>query len=243
MKPTKKIDETYGDGKMEPNTPRAQYDRNQAINNVKNDLHDIIKKLEAMPKTNHHEEIPDLIQSIKDILSTDGGEAGLEAWAISFKEEISKGTMKNTKKNIASIRSNQAKFIEEKLAKLTGKQVIYLEKKEEIEIEVPAEKEAPSTSTPILGNIIPDSSIKVMDSYLATVLGDIAEQVAELQTVRKSLTKKATAGSEDYYAKVEKCQFNLKQVARLAQFASNTIIANKFDKELLGKILDNKSDL
>jgi LysM repeat protein len=175
----------------------------------------------------------------------------IDQWYHAIQENKMKEIKKESimKNNIAAIRKSQIKNIEEKLQKLTGGKIIYSEKKEEIKKEKTSEatetietKEAPSTSAPILGNIIPDSSIKAMDTYLSEILTDIQEEVAELQAIKKDLTKKATAGSEDYYTKIEKLQFNVKQIARLAQYASNTIKANKFDKELLDKILNNKID-
>jgi hypothetical protein len=117
----------------------------------------------------------------------------------------------------------------EKIEKETGRKPI-LKSKEE--------KEVTTANKLTLGNVMPESSIMLMNEYLQEMFLDLEEQISELKNIK--ITKNAQASTEDYYKKIEKAQFDLKQIARICQYASNTIRANKFDKTLLDMILNNK---
>ena len=129
------------------------------------------------------------------------------------------------------------KKLTEKIEKETGKKVVF-EAKEETAAPSKKEEKAAATNKPTLGNIMPESSIMLMNEYLQETFADLEAQVSELKGMK--ISKDAQASTEDYYKKIEKAQFDLKQIARVCQYASNTVVANKFDKALLDAILNNK---
>jgi hypothetical protein len=192
------------------------------------------QEIEDSEIENYNKAIERIEGEISDRVEHEGPDSDdlYDMWKDRKFDESKKNKMKNNK---------EIKALKEKIEIITGKKVIFLEKKEEEKVDAPKERII-DTNSPTLGNIVPDSSIKAMESYLDTVLADIAAEVESLTAIKKDITKGATAGGEDYYAKIEKLCFNIKQVARVAQYCNNTIVANKFDKELLDKILNNKQD-
>jgi len=133
------------------------------------------------------------------------------------------------------------------LEKVAGQKVTLVEAKEEKE--TPKEKKvekaiekaanvAPANIEKTAAGIIPPSAIQTIQVFMDETLADIAEGVAELQGYR--IDANTVVSGEDFYEKAEELQDSIKQIARMNTFVKNTIIAKKFDANLLDMIVSYK---
>jgi hypothetical protein len=140
------------------------------------------------------------------------------------------------------------------LEKVSGRKVTFIEKeedkKDDKKKESPKEKKAekatvvaadaaPASVDKTVAGIIPPASIVAIQSFMDETLIDINEGVAELQAMK--IDANTIASGDDYYQKAEELQDSIKQIARMATFVKNTIIAKKFDATLLDKITSYKN--
>lgn len=124
------------------------------------------------------------------------------------------------------------------------------EDKKDDKVEAPAAKAEDGAATavaatqnadePILGNIIPTSVIKQMDAYVSETLAEIDKATTQLRAIKRQISSGSIATNEDFSTQTDRIAFLVKQLSRIALFASNTIKAGKFDKTLLDKIFDQK---
>lgn len=129
------------------------------------------------------------------------------------------------------------------LEKVAGKKVTLIEKKEkeEVKAEKATEKAAvaaPANIEKTAAGIIPPSAIQTIQVFMDETLTDIAEGVAELQGYK--IDANTVVSGEDFYEKAEELQDSIKQIARMNTFVKNSIIAKKFDANLLDMIVSYK---
>jgi hypothetical protein len=98
---------------------------------------------------------------------------------------------------------------------------------------------APASVEKTVAGIIPPVAIAQIQSFMDETLADINEGLMELQTMK--IDANTIASGDDYYEKAEELQDEIKQIARMATFVKNTIIAKKFDATLLDKIISYKN--
>lgn len=151
-------------------------------------------------------------------------------------------TITENNKTTKEIMKKQAiiKTLTEAIEKRTGKKVIFEAKKEE-EVKETKQVESKDPLEPTLGNIIPPSVIKEIDTFVTNTLAEIDKSTSELRAIKRNITSAATATDEDFKTKTERISFLLKQLSRIQTYCSNTIKAGKFDKTLLYKILELKA--
>lgn len=154
--------------------------------------------------------------------------------------------------------SKEFSVMKEALERLTNKKVIFKTNNKMKNLKEAKDNEAPivakaapekvtNTDTATLGNIIPGSSIMAIETYLDSVMVDIEKEVEAIRSSVEGIKAEINASSGmsdvDYYerANVDKLTFLIKQVARLGQYSRNSIAANKFDKQLLDMIFDQKA--
>lgn len=160
-------------------------------------------------------------KAIKDLKEKHGVNAPLEIAKVILKE-AEEEEEKEEEKDSEAKADDKETASEEKAEKETSKKEV-------------------DASAPILGNIIPSSSIKEIEAYVEKTLGEIEASVKELRALKKSIGSSAEATGENWKQKTERLKFNIAQVGRIGQYCNNTILANKFDKALLAKIINLQS--
>lgn len=88
-----------------------------------------------------------------------------------------------------------------------------------------------------VGEIIPADSARVMEDYVSATLKELKSKIAELETIKFDVNPAAKASAEDWRAKTENVQFSIKQLERISRFVNNTLVAKKFDKNILDKLV------
>lgn len=148
---------------------------------------------------------------------------------------------------------NKKTIMEDKLAqtialleKASGRKVTLVEAKEEsskekkvIKAVAKAAEVAPANIEKTAAGIIPPSAIQTIQAFMDETLASITEGVEELQEMK--IDANTIASGEDFYDKAQDLQDSIKQVARMCTFVKNTIIAKKFDANLLDKIVSYKN--
>ncbi len=97
---------------------------------------------------------------------------------------------------------------------------------------------APANIEKTAAGIIPPAAIQTIQTFMDETLMDIQEGVTELQSYR--IDGNTVVSGEDFYEKAEELQDSIKQIARMNTFVKNTIIAKKFDANLLDMIVSYK---
>lgn len=143
-------------------------------------------------------------------------------------------------------KNNIVRVLEQRLEKLTNKKVAYENKiqcscqKSKLTEDVEKETVIINTNKPILGNIIPAPIIKEIEEYVNNALIEIDELIERLKIIKNQATPQGMASSEDFSTLTERISFLTKQLSRISLFINNTIKAEKFDKNILNKIFNQK---
>lgn len=156
------------------------------------------------------------------------------------------------KSNWGKVKENVEESTEAKLAAqiiLEAKKDEDKDEKDEKEEDKETEKEedAPNAKDqaeevvtgPTAASIIPGPSIKIIQAFVDTTLSGIDASTKELKELKKKLGADATATGEDWAQKTQRLQDNITRLRRIAQFVNNTIVAQKFDKNLLDRVLNS----
>lgn len=98
---------------------------------------------------------------------------------------------------------------------------------------------APASIETTAAGIIAPASIEAIRIFVADTIINLEQDLLDLKAIQ--LDANTTVSAEDYYVKAEDIQKDVKQLARIATYVKNTIIAQKFDKELLDKIISYKN--
>lgn len=134
----------------------------------------------------------------------------------------------NQTENIMENKNTKVEALIKKIEEATGKKVTLQE----------AEKVTTgSVGDLTVGQIIPEDSANVIQGYVAATLKELKGKVAELETIKFDISSEATASAEDWKQKTEGVQFLIKQLERVSRFVNNTILAKKFDKNILDKLM------
>lgn len=153
--------------------------------------------------------------------------------------------MKAAQKTDIMVTENKKTKMIESLTKAietkTGKKVIFEAKDKEEKVDMKPAPEAKNPQEPTLGNVVPPSVIKDIDTFVTNTLAEIDKSTSELRAVKKNITSGSTATDEDFKSKTDRISFLLTQLGRISLFCSNTIKAGKFDKGLLYKIIELKA--
>ena len=135
---------------------------------------------------------------------------------------------------IAESKKDQAiKILTKQIEEATGKKVKFQE----------AEEISNNTIGELtVGEIIPPASAKIIRDYVDITLNEINAKVMELSEIKKDIGVKGKATGEDWNQKTQDVQFRIKQLERVARFVNNSLIAGKFDKNILDKVIALTAD-